>query len=74
MSDDFRLIAAVAVVWSALALIYALAPMLYMPGNAEVWGLGALAFVGLAVLLYRAEKAGAQIPTAKPGEVHGREI
>lgn len=58
MTDDFRLIAAVAAVWSALALIYALVPMLYMPGNAEVWGLGALIFVGLAFFLRRAEKTG----------------
>jgi hypothetical protein len=56
MSEDRWLIGAVGATWSALAAIYALVPMLEMPGSALVWGLGAAIFLGLAGLVVRAER------------------
>ncbi len=51
MKEDVVLILLVFVVWAALALVYALAPDLGMPGYVRVWGAGALLFLGLARLL-----------------------
>lgn len=56
MNEDFRLVAIVAVVWALLALVYALAPWGDMIGYARVWGFGALLFLGLAALLWRATR------------------
>lgn len=53
MNEDFWLILPVALVWAALAAVYALVPSLGMPGYARVWGAGALLFLGLAMLLLR---------------------
>ncbi len=60
MSDDSRLIALVALVWSVLAAAYALVPALDMPGSALVWGIGAALFWTLAILVARAERRGAR--------------
>ena len=54
MNEDFWLVLSIAVVWAALALVYALAPWADMIGYARVWGAGAVLFLGLAVLLGRA--------------------
>lgn len=51
MKDELVLILFVVVVWSGLALVYALAPGLEMPGYARVWGAGAIVFLGLAAVL-----------------------
>lgn len=51
MNEDFALFAPVAIVWAALAVVYALAPWGDMIGYAWVWGFCALLFVGLAALL-----------------------
>ena len=53
MKEDAVLILLVFAVWAALALVYALAPDLGMPGYVRVWGAGALLFLGLAGLLER---------------------
>lgn len=58
MNEDFWLVLPVAVVWAALALVYALAPWGDMIGYARVWGFGAALFLGLAVLLWRRVHAG----------------
>lgn len=41
----------------ALALMYFTVPMVYMPTNARVWGLGALLFFILAILIWYADRA-----------------
>jgi hypothetical protein len=51
MSEDTWLIGLVAVVWVALAALYAFVPLFHMPGSAQVWGAGALIFVALALLI-----------------------
>lgn len=53
MNEDFWLILTVAVVWAALAAVYAIAPWGDMIGYARVWGFGSLLFLGLAILLLR---------------------
>lgn len=53
MNEDFVLTLAVALTWALLALVYALAPWGDMIGYAWVWGFGAMAFFGLALLLRR---------------------
>ncbi|MFO1351305.1 MAG: hypothetical protein U1F68_11795 [Gammaproteobacteria bacterium] len=55
MREDFWLFTLVFLVWAALTLLYTFAPMLAMPGAVMVWGLGALLFLTLAVLLLMAE-------------------
>ena len=45
------LIAIVFAVWAALALTYAAVPMLYMPDAVTVWGLGALIFLVLTIVV-----------------------
>lgn len=50
MSRDSLLFLAVFVIWIVLAIVYATAPMLSMPGYAAVWGYGSLVFLGLAVV------------------------
>ena len=54
MNEDIWLVTLVAAVWALLALVYALAPWGEMIGYARVWGFGALLFLGLAALLWRA--------------------
>jgi hypothetical protein len=51
MKEDFWLLVAVFAVWAALAVLYAVAPMLHMPGYAAVWGWGAAIFLALALLI-----------------------
>lgn len=48
---EFWLIAAIAVIWLALAALYLTVPALYMPSGARVWGLGGLFFLALATLI-----------------------
>jgi hypothetical protein len=55
MTEDGWLIALTAVVWGVLALLYAFVPMLNMPGNALIWGSGAVVFIIIAALIARAE-------------------
>lgn len=55
--EDGLIFAVVFVVWSALALMYFTVPMVYMPTNARVWGLGALLFFILAILIWYADRA-----------------
>ena len=59
MTQDGWLIASTAVVWGALAFLYAFVPMFNMPGSALIWGSGAAVFIGLAALIIWAEKTGA---------------
>lgn len=54
MKEEMLLTLAVVVVWSGLAVAYALAPGLGMPGYVRVWGAGAVVFLGLAVVLLAA--------------------
>lgn len=56
MRQELLLLLGVAVVWSVLAAVYALAPGLGMPGYARVWGGGAVVFLILAVVLVGATK------------------
>lgn len=58
MTEDARLIGFVAVVWVALAALYAFVPLFHMPGSAQVWGAGALIFMALAILIAVAEARG----------------
>lgn len=51
MKDDMVLMAIVFVVWAVLAVLYATVPMLSMPGFAVVWGVGAVIFLLLALLI-----------------------
>lgn len=62
MNEDFWLVLTVAVVWAALAAVYALAPWGDMIGYAHVWGFGSMLFLGLAALLLR-----------RPKQRHGRQ-
>jgi hypothetical protein len=56
MKQELLLLVGVAIVWSVLAAIYALAPGLDMPGYARVWGAGALVFLILAAVLSTARR------------------
>jgi len=56
MKQELLLLVGVAVVWSALAAVYALAPGLGMPGYARVWGAGAAIFLALAATVWMASK------------------
>ncbi len=51
---DAVLLGIVAIVWGALALMYATIPMIQMPSSFRVWGLGAVLFLVLTVLTARA--------------------
>lgn len=51
MKQELLLLLGVAIVWSVLAAVYALAPGLGMPGYARVWGGGAVVFLILAAVL-----------------------
>lgn len=51
MKQELLLLIGVVVVWSILAVAYALVPSLDMPGYARVWGAGAIVFLGLAATL-----------------------
>lgn len=52
MKADSLLFLIVFIVWMMLAGVYALVPMFHMPGYAEVWGLGSLIFLVLALLIW----------------------
>lgn len=54
MNEDFWLVTLVASVWALLAVVYLLAPWGDMIGYARVWGFGAVLFLGLAGLIWRA--------------------
>lgn len=54
MNEDFWLVTLVASVWALLAVVYLLAPWSDMIGYARVWGFGAVLFLGLAGLIWRA--------------------
>lgn len=56
MSEDGWLIGLVSAIWIALAALYAFVPMFNMPGSALVWGSGAVIFLGLTLLVTRAER------------------
>jgi predicted RND superfamily exporter protein len=47
---DAVLLSIVFVVWGALALMYAIIPMIQMPSSFRVWGLGAVLFLVLTIL------------------------
>ena len=51
MDEDHVTLLAVFGVWVALALAYALVPMLDMPAAARVWGAGATVFLALSIWL-----------------------
>ncbi len=57
-SEDGLLFGIIFAVWGALSVIYYTIPMIYMPTNARVWGLGALLFLILTVLIGVAERLG----------------
>jgi hypothetical protein len=56
MKTELVLTLAIAVVWAALAAVYALSPELAMPGYVRVWGAGAILFLALAAALARAAR------------------
>ena len=56
MKPEVLLLLGTAIVWSALAAVYALAPGLGMPGYARVWGSGAVVFLILALILVNAAR------------------
>ncbi|MCC7015788.1 MAG: hypothetical protein IT564_01105 [Rhodospirillales bacterium] len=57
MTLDVRLLAAVALVWTVMAALYATVPMLaHMPGSAMLWGSGAGVFALLAAAAWMAER------------------
>lgn len=56
MTEDFTLIALVALGWAGLSALYAFVPMFSMPGSAFVWGSGAFVFLCLAAALAAAER------------------
>jgi len=56
MKQESLLLLAVAIVWSVLAAVYALAPGLGMPGYARVWGAGAIVFLMLTAVLVMARR------------------
>lgn len=58
MREDTWLIAIVFVVWAALSIMYYTIPMIYMPTIARVWGLGALLFLVLTVVVAIGESRG----------------
>ncbi len=57
-SEDSWLFGIIFVIWGALSLMYYTIPMIYMPTNARVWGLGAVLFLILTVLIGIAEARG----------------
>jgi hypothetical protein len=57
MKQELVLLVSVAVVWIALAAVYALAPGLGMPGYARVWGAGAGIFLALAAIVWLAARS-----------------
>lgn len=59
MTEDFVMIAAVFLVWTVLAGLYAFVPMFNMPGSTFVWGSGAVLFCCLAVAVAIAERKNA---------------
>ena len=61
MNEDSLLLAIVALVWAALALLYAVVPMLHMPGSALVWGAGAALFLALAGCVHPAVGGGGRL-------------
>jgi len=56
MKHEPLLLLGTAIVWSVLAVVYALAPGLGMPGYARVWGAGAIVFLILAAVLVGAAR------------------
>ena len=58
MKEDAWLIATVFLVWMVLSVLYFTVPMIYMPTMGRVWGLGALLFLVLAVVIALAEARG----------------
>ena len=57
-SEDGWLFGVIFAIWGALSLMYYTIPMIYMPTNARVWGLGALLFLILTILIGIAESLG----------------
>ncbi len=55
---DAVLLGIVFVVWSALALMYATIPMIYMPSSIRVWGSGAVLFLVLTAVTVLAGRKG----------------
>lgn len=66
MKDDMVLMAIVFVVWAVLAVLYATVPMLSMPGFAVVWGVGAVIFLLLALLIGAATRRSGHGSEADP--------
>ena len=57
MKQEMLLLAAIVLVWSILAAVYAFAPDLGMPGYVRVWGGGAVIFTLLIVTLVARRRA-----------------
>ena len=56
LKEDSLLLVVVFAIWAALTTIYLTVPMVYMPGNARVWGMGALLFLILAGVVAFADR------------------
>lgn len=57
MTLDVRLLAAIALVWAILSVLYATVPMLaHMPGSAMLWGAGAAVFAAIAAFTWAARR------------------
>ena len=56
MKEDGWLIAIVFAVWGVLSLLYYTVPMIYMPTTARVWGMGALLFLVLTIVVALAHR------------------
>ncbi len=59
---DVLLFGVVCVVWGVLALMYATVPMIQMPTSFRVWGLGAVLFLILTVIIAVAGRKGRKGP------------
>ena len=57
MNEDIWLLLGVMIVWTILAIGYAVAPWGDMIGYARVWGFGAALFLVIAALVWRAGRS-----------------
>ncbi|MDO8278900.1 MAG: hypothetical protein U0934_15010 [Pseudotabrizicola sp.] len=57
MNEDIWLLLGVVIVWTILAIGYAVAPWGDMIGYARVWGFGAALFLVIAALVWRAGRS-----------------
>lgn len=56
ITTDAWIILGVAMIWLAIAVIYRVVPLINMPPGERVWGASAFVFLGLAFLIYLAER------------------